>query len=108
MAENKHLSYASTLCGNCTEVCPIKINLHEMLLENRNMAVQQNLNGFSENTAWKLWAQAMLRPKLMNLAGKKVKDKVIAKIFKDSWGKRRDNVQFAEKSFRAMWKDRSK
>src|ERR1700712_4351196 len=27
MKEWKHLSYASSLCGNCTEVCAVKINL---------------------------------------------------------------------------------
>ncbi|HEY6062540.1 MAG TPA: lactate utilization protein B, partial [Chitinophagaceae bacterium] len=30
MDEWKHLSYASSLCGNCTEVCAVKINLHEL------------------------------------------------------------------------------
>ena len=34
MNEFKHLSYASSLCGNCTEVCAVKINLHELILEN--------------------------------------------------------------------------
>jgi len=28
--EYKHLSNASSLCGNCTEVCPMRINLHEL------------------------------------------------------------------------------
>jgi L-lactate dehydrogenase complex protein LldF len=37
----KHLSYASSLCGNCTEVCPVRINLHELLLDNRHEAVVQ-------------------------------------------------------------------
>lgn len=32
MNEYKHLSFASSLCGSCTEVCPVKINLHELLL----------------------------------------------------------------------------
>ena len=41
MEEWKHLSYASSLCGNCTEVCAVKINLHELLLENRNEAVEE-------------------------------------------------------------------
>jgi L-lactate dehydrogenase complex protein LldF len=39
MDDWKHLSYASSLCGNCTEVCAVKINLHELLLETRNEAV---------------------------------------------------------------------
>src|SRR5215471_17256847 len=29
MDEYKHLSYASSLCGNCTQVCAVRINLHE-------------------------------------------------------------------------------
>ena len=40
MNEWKHLSYASSLCGNCTQVCAVKINLHELLLENRHEAVE--------------------------------------------------------------------
>src|SRR5690606_37034308 len=40
MKEWKHLSHASSLCGNCTEVCAVKINLHELLLENRHEAQQ--------------------------------------------------------------------
>ncbi len=35
----KHLSYASSLCGACTEVCPVKIDLHHHLLHNRRNAV---------------------------------------------------------------------
>ncbi|RYG43373.1 MAG: lactate utilization protein, partial [Chitinophagaceae bacterium] len=31
LKEWKHLSNASSLCGNCTEVCAVKINLHELL-----------------------------------------------------------------------------
>jgi len=108
MAENKHLSYASSLCGNCTEVCPLKINIHEMLLENRGMAVDQDLNGFAEKAAWKMWKMAMLHPSLMNIANAGMKDKVVNKLFKDSWGKHRGQLHFAEQSFTKMWKDRNK
>jgi L-lactate dehydrogenase complex protein LldF len=30
-----HLAFASSLCGNCTEVCPVKVDLHHHLLHNR-------------------------------------------------------------------------
>jgi len=43
LGEWKHLSYASSLCGNCTEVCAVKINLHELLLDNRSEAVKEGL-----------------------------------------------------------------
>src|SRR5664279_2792325 len=45
LAGYKHLSYASSLCGKCTEVCPVRINLHELLLINRRKAVERkNVN----------------------------------------------------------------
>jgi ferredoxin len=34
----KHLSNASSLCGACTEACPVKIDLHHHLLQNRRNA----------------------------------------------------------------------
>lgn len=106
MSEFKHLSYASSLCGNCTEVCPVKINIHEMLLENRHLATEKNLNGMSENLSWKLWKRAMLSRGLMNSAGPGLKNAVINNIFKNSWGKNRQEVHFAKKSFGQLWKER--
>lgn len=108
MSEFKHLSYASSLCGNCTEVCPVKINLHEMLLENRHIAVEEQLNETSENIGWKMWKLAMLNRSLMNAAGGKLKGKVVNKLFSKSWVDGRGDVQFAQKSFNQLWKERSK
>ncbi|MCW3120581.1 MAG: hypothetical protein JWQ38_73, partial [Flavipsychrobacter sp.] len=108
MEEYKHLSYASSLCGNCTEVCPVKINIHEMLLENRSIATTEGLNGFKENITWRLWRDAMMSRRIMNLAGPGMKDKVVNKLFSDTWGKHRGELKFAEKSFNKMWKDRQK
>ena len=108
MEENKHLSYASSLCGNCTEVCPLKINIHGMLLENRAIATEDGFNGFKENTAWRLWRDAMMSRRLMNLAGPSFKGKVVNMLFKDSWGLHRGNLDFAPKSFNKLWKERMK
>ncbi|WP_462405425.1 LutB/LldF family L-lactate oxidation iron-sulfur protein [Gracilibacillus sp. Marseille-QA3620] len=37
----KELPYASTLCGACTEVCPVKIPLHELLHKHRQVIVEE-------------------------------------------------------------------
>ena len=37
----KELPYASTLCGACTEVCPVKIPLHELLHKHRQVIVEK-------------------------------------------------------------------
>lgn len=108
MDEFKHLSYASSLCGNCTEVCPLKINIHEMLLENRHIAVDEGLNTFAENSSWKLWKIAMLSRTMMNSAGAGIKSKVVNKVFGKSWGEGRGELHFAPKSFNQLWKERNK
>src|SRR6195952_4189689 len=65
MEDFKHLSYASSLCGNCTEVCAVKINLHELLLENRKESVEEGHTTFAERTAWKMWKMASLHRSMM-------------------------------------------
>lgn len=108
MSDFKHLSYASSLCGNCTEVCPVKINIHEMLLENRHKAVEEGLNGWQENMSWKIWKKGMLSRGLMNMAGGGLKTKLVNRIFRDSWSHRREPLQFPAKSFNQLWKERKK
>jgi L-lactate dehydrogenase complex protein LldF len=41
MQHGQSLPYASTLCGACYEVCPVKINIPEVLLELRSQVVDQ-------------------------------------------------------------------
>ena len=101
--EWKHLSYASSLCGNCTEVCPVKINLHELLLENRNEAVKNHTTGFAERMAWKGWKQAMLHRGMMNMGSGKLKNRIVNKLFK-GWAAHRSTLQFPAKTFNEMWK----
>jgi L-lactate dehydrogenase complex protein LldF len=55
LKEWNHLSYASSLCGNCTEVCPVKIDLHHHLLRNRRNAMQARLGTWWERWAFAIW-----------------------------------------------------
>lgn len=104
--EFKHLSYASSLCGNCTEVCPLKINIHGMLHYNRTLAIQKHSSEFSENTAWKMWKLAMTNRKMIDLAGASMKTKVVHAIFKHNWYKRRDGLEF-QKSFHQLYQEKN-
>ena len=104
-AEWKHLSYASSLCGNCTEVCAVKINLHELLLENRSNAVEQGHNGFSEKLGWKIWKLGMLRRSLVNSVGGSLKAKIVNSIIR-GWKDHRGPLEFPKKSFNEMWKEK--
>jgi L-lactate dehydrogenase complex protein LldF len=105
MKEWKHLSYASSLCGNCTEVCAVKINLHELLLENRHEAVDEGDASFAERTGWKLWKQAMLKRSLMNMGNRAIKNWVVNTLLK-GWKEHRSEMEFPKKSFNQMWKEK--
>ncbi len=103
--EYKHLSHASSLCGNCTEVCPVRINLHTLLLENRMEAVAAGHASIPEKAAWMLWKQAVLRRPLLNIGGGALKNKVVNKLF-TAWVQHRGELHFPEKNFNQLWKER--
>ena len=105
MNEWKHLSYASSLCGNCTEVCAVKINLHELLLENRHEAVDEGESSFAERMGWKVWKQAMLSRGLMNQGNAAIKNWVVNSLLKQ-WKQHRSEIKFPKKSFNQMWKEK--
>ena len=105
MGDWKHLSYASSLCGNCTEVCAVKINLHELLLENRHEAVDEGHSVYAERMAWKMWKVAMLRRSFMNLGNSKIKNWLVNKLLK-GWKENRAEMNFPKKSFNQLWKEK--
>jgi L-lactate dehydrogenase complex protein LldF len=107
MGDWKHLSYASSLCGNCTEVCAVKINLHELLLENRHEAVEEGQTVFAEKMGWKMWKQAMLHRGLMNFGNSSIKNWVVNSMLK-AWTEHRGKMEFPKKSFNEIWKDKKK
>ena len=104
MSEWKHLSFASSLCGNCTEVCPVKINLHELLLENRHESVEKKQSKMLERIGWRFWKMAMMRRFIMNAGTRRSKNWVVNRLLK-GWKKHRTAIEFPEKSFNRLWKE---
>lgn len=56
------LPHASSLCGACTAACPVKIPLHELLLELRDDLVGEGVASRRERLGFWLWSQAWSRP----------------------------------------------
>jgi L-lactate dehydrogenase complex protein LldF len=104
MSEYKHLSYASSLCGNCTEVCPMRINLHELLLDNRREAVLDGSSSMIESIAWKVWKTASLNRSTMNMGNSRLKNWMVNKVFK-GWTAHRGDLDFTPKTFNQMWQE---
>ena len=105
MDDFKHLSFASSLCGNCTEVCAVKINLHELLLENRYESVRTGKTELLEKIAWRAWKQAMLFRPALNLASGKMKNWFVNKVV-TGWTAQRGELHFPEKTFNQRWREK--
>ena len=108
LEQYKHLSYASSLCGGCSSVCPVRIDIHNILLLNRKQSVEENLGSTREKLGFQLWKKAMLNRRLMNIGGSRLKQWVLELLFKNSWSKRRKEPILAPQSFNEMWKKRKR
>lgn len=102
--EYAHLSNASSLCGNCTANCPVHINLHELILDNRHEEMKDGLKPRAETFSWSIWQKVMLSRQMMNLPSG-FKNFGIRYFFKSAWGERREMPKVAPKSFNKMWRD---
>jgi len=105
LEEWNHLSFASTLCGKCTEVCPVKIPLHNLLLQNRKDAVEE---GYS-TTSWKrgmMVSKRMFMSRyMMDIAGPVTKNFLIRQFAGKLWGERRELPKVAPKSFKQLYNE---
>ncbi len=104
LKEFKHLSFASSLCGKCSEVCAVKINLHKLLLFNRRDAVNKHFTGFVEQHLIGDYKRAMLNPKFLTFGSVKLKNMLIKRLENKMWGKYRC-LPKARRTFRQLWNE---
>lgn len=102
-----HLSFASSLCGKCTEVCPVKIPLHELLLHNRHEAVSKKYVSLSWRWIIRGWKMVMLKRWMIDKPKPGLKNKMISRFGKKMWGPRRTIPKVAPKSFKELWRERN-
>jgi L-lactate dehydrogenase complex protein LldF len=109
----KHLSDASSLCGACTETCPVKIDLHHHLLQNRRNAAALDPNPL-EQFAFRAFAFLMRYPVLVNWLVRASRpfqpfietlEPILPAPLK-AWMSSRDLPAVPSKSFRDFWRSR--
>lgn len=114
LQEWKHLSYSSSLCGACTEACPVKIDLAHHLLQNRRNA--SNVQPvWWQKIAFKLFAPVANCPVLWRLVTKGGRlGQVFHRLIRGSridpaycWTKTRDLPPIAGQSFKEWWRERA-
>lgn len=110
----KHASlpYACSLCGSCSDVCPVKINLHEQLYTWRSKLVMKGLLPASKRVSLKFAGMVLSRPWLYRWAGgmarfwlPKLPNFLVYNRF-NKWGKQRDLPVAPAKSFRQQFQER--
>jgi L-lactate dehydrogenase complex protein LldF len=117
MEHSQTLPYASSLCGACYEVCPVKINIPEILIHLRNKVVERGEAPFSERVAMKTAAVALSSSSMLGMAQTLarigqlpfVHDGVITHLpgMLAGWTSVRDLNSIPKESFREWWKNRS-
>jgi L-lactate dehydrogenase complex protein LldF len=97
------LPYASSLCGACREVCPVKIDIPRLLLHLR-ADITQRKRSAGEALAFKLWAKVMMSPRLYRMSS--VAGRVMQRIVPvaKAWTKGRDLRPIESRSFHDQWK----
>ncbi len=110
------LPQASTLCGECHVVCPVKIPLPDLLRKLREKQVEMDLRPGVERLGLTLWAFVAKRPALYRLATKigvrfmhamAGGKKTISKLpFAGGWTDYREMPAPPGKTFRELYKQR--
>jgi L-lactate dehydrogenase complex protein LldF len=123
MHHAQSLPYASSLCGACYEVCPVKINIPEVLIHLRSKVVKQNtagVAGFFDVEAGAMKAMAMIfrserRFRAAQRLGRVAESPLVRKDgwigwlpgMLGGWTQVRDLQEMPKETFRDWWEKRS-
>jgi L-lactate dehydrogenase complex protein LldF len=117
------LPFASSLCGACAEVCPVKIDIPKVLLDLRaevKQAEERKGTNRLERLVFKVWAWVMCHPRFYEMAamaaaavapaenGKWLRSVPAAMNLPPvrAWLSQRDLPPAPRKSFRELWRRR--
>ena len=105
MKANADLPFASTLCGSCTNVCPVKINIHEQLWKWRQVIVAEGYADSTKTIGMKTMAYLFSKPSVYRFAGKMGRKlmKIVPALTNNKlnpWYKQREMPEPPKESFR--------
>ncbi|GHO48270.1 LutB/LldF family L-lactate oxidation iron-sulfur protein [Ktedonospora formicarum] len=114
----KTLPYASSLCGACYEVCPVKINIPEVLLHLRGEVTRKASPLDPEKAAMRQLARVFASPKRYEQAQKLARSGQRLFVHNGTidhlpgllagWTTARDLAPIPQQSFRDWWRERAK
>ena len=100
--KTRQLPYASSLCGACRDVCPVKIDIPQLLLHLRG-EISPRKGSLTERLAFKVWARVMTSPALYKMGS--VAGRILQRVMPISraWTNGRDLRPIESKSFHDLW-----
>jgi len=122
MESARSLPYASSLCGACYEVCPVKINIPEVLIHLRNKVVERETRGLGalnpEALAMKVMASIFGSERRLRAAQRlgRMAERPLVNAegwitwlpgFAGGWTKVRDLHEMPTETFREWWEKRN-
>ncbi len=113
-AEHSSLPFACSLCGSCTDVCPVKIDLHHQLYMMRSHLDRQRLLGGSKKLAMRMVSGVFRRPWLYRLFGGLARTSLkwlprfLTYSRMNAWGRHRELPPAPEKSFRQQYREQQR
>ena len=112
MKEYADLPFASTLCGSCSNVCPVKINIHEQLYKWRQVIVKEGYADPKKAMAMKAMEFTLSHPGVYKTAGKAGRWFMKYLPFTvnnniNAWYKQRDMPEVPKESFGEWFKKQS-
>lgn len=113
MEKNADLPFASTLCGSCSNVCPVKIDIHDQLYKWRQVLVQKGYSPKAKTASMKMMAWVLESPGRYRAAGKAARTTMKFAPFAvnnklNPWYKHRDMPAVPKQSFNEWYKTNRK
>ncbi len=106
MKTHEFFNQLSTLSAADTEVCPVNINFNKLILENRRLAVTQQVTSTTEKLFYFLWKRAMLKREIVNWKNFRTRNFVMNNLFLKSTDDLRTMKAPAKESFNEIWRKR--
>jgi len=113
MAKNADLPFASTLCGSCTNVCPVKIDIHDQLYKWRQVLVKNGHTTSSKKTGMNAMSQVLSHPMVYRFSGAVSRWVMRTMPFMvnnkfNPWYKQREMPKASTQSFRSWYLNQRK
>lgn len=112
LKKHSTLPFASTLCGSCSDVCPVKIDIHSQLYKWRQIITKNTPQPFIKKKSMQMMGKVFSKPSQFEKIGKVARwslrnlPKSVINSKPNAWGKARDLPKGPEQSFDEWYKER--